>query len=294
MSGPVTVTAETLRDWPLPRPDSEKHRRGVALVVAGSTSTPGAALLAGEAALRVGCGKLKVATVSPVSAQLGVAIPESRVYGFDHGEAGDLATGGAADIAGIARAADATLVGTGFVDPDAAEAFCHELVPQLRGPLVLDALASAYVGRRRADLDLSTQPCVLTFNRSELAHVLETEEEKVEREPETAVSKLVAEVGAVVVLGAEVKVIGTPEGVTYVVPAGPPGLAVSGSGDVQAGLVTGLLARGATPAQAGVWGAWLHRTAGDRLAERVGRLGLLAREVAVEVPALLDDLEAGR
>ena len=58
---------------------------------------------------------------------------------------------------------------------------------------------------------------------------------------------------------------------------------------MQAGLVAGLLARGAEPLQAAVWAAWLHATAGDRLAARVGSTGFLARELPGEVPRLLDE-----
>jgi NAD(P)H-hydrate repair Nnr-like enzyme with NAD(P)H-hydrate dehydratase domain len=59
---------------------------------------------------------------------------------------------------------------------------------------------------------------------------------------------------------------------------------------VQAGVVAGLLARGAEPAQAAVWGAYLHARAGERLASSVGRVGFLARELAPEVPPVLAEL----
>ena len=70
-------------------------------------------------------------------------------------------------------------------------------------------------------------------------------------------------------------------------PKAAPGWARRGSGDVQAGLVTGLLARGADPVQAAVWGAFLHGAAGDRLAQECGHVGFLAREIAGVVPRLL-------
>jgi ADP-dependent NAD(P)H-hydrate dehydratase len=65
------------------------------------------------------------------------------------------------------------------------------------------------------------------------------------------------------------------------------GLAVSGSGDVLAGVVAGLAARGAPAEQAAVWGVALHAHAGERLAERSGPLGYLARDLSAEVPALM-------
>ena len=73
---------------------------------------------------------------------------------------------------------------------------------------------------------------------------------------------------------------------------GHPGLGTSGSGDVLAGAITGLLARGASADQAACWGTFLHAVAGDRLAARVGRLGFLARELVDQLPIVLTETEA--
>jgi ADP-dependent NAD(P)H-hydrate dehydratase len=284
------VTAELLRGWPLPSPAaSEKHSRGVALVVAGSASTPGSARLAAEAALRAGCGKVRIATVASAAAALAVLVPEARVFGFDEAPSGDLSAGAADAIGELAADADVTLVGSGFVDPGAAEALVAAVAPSLTGPVVLDALASAYAGSHRDLADLPG-PCVLTVNPSELAQVLDVDQDEIEADPTDAVSRLAGTSGAVVLLGAETKLVAAPGGPCHRITTGGPGLAIAGSGDVQAGLVAGLLARGAQPAQAAVWGGWLHAAAGDRLAARVGSLGFLTRELAAEVPPLLDEL----
>ena len=73
-----------------------------------------------------------------------------------------------------------------------------------------------------------------------------------------------------------------------------PGLATSGSGDVLAGIVAGLMARGADPAQAAAWAVWVHSRAAVALARRLGPLGYLARELAAEVPGLLRGLTPTR
>ena len=78
-----------------------------------------------------------------------------------------------------------------------------------------------------------------------------------------------------------------PNGRAWTYSGGAPGLGVSGSGDVLAGIVGGLLARGADPLAALLWGVWLHGEAGAALAKKVGPIGFLAREIAAEVPALL-------
>ena len=92
-------------------------------------------------------------------------------------------------------------------------------------------------------------------------------------------------------LDAVVSVLGStaaPDGRLWVDDTGDEGLATSGSGDVLAGAVTGLLARGADPAQAAVWATHLHMTAGRLCEERQGKVGFLAREVMGELPRALD------
>ena len=79
----------------------------------------------------------------------------------------------------------------------------------------------------------------------------------------------------------------TPEGDCWTYDGGSPGLGVSGSGDVLAGIVGGLLARGADPLSALLWSVWLHGEAGARLGRSVGPIGFLARQIADEIPALL-------
>ena len=84
----------------------------------------------------------------------------------------------------------------------------------------------------------------------------------------------------------------TPAGDRWLVPAGHSGLGTSGSGDVLAGALVGLLARGVEPAQAACWATYLHAAAGDRLAARVGSLGFLARELLDQLPLVLTELQA--
>ena len=79
----------------------------------------------------------------------------------------------------------------------------------------------------------------------------------------------------------------TADGDSWTYGGGAPGLGVSGSGDVLAGILGGLLARGAEPLNALLWAVWLHGEAGARLARKVGPIGFLARDIAGEIPALL-------
>lgn len=284
------VTPELLRGWPLPEPGKDKEARGRVLVVGGTASTPGAVLLAGEAVLRAGAGKLQIATAEPVAAALAVAVPEALVAPLPTDADGNIDAAAAEQVLSLAEGCDAVLVGPGFSDVDATIAFLARVLPELSAPVVVDALASAFITRHRDGLAHLGGQAVLTLNPSELALTLGIAEEDAEGDPAAAAVRLARESSAVVLCGGQGKTVASPEGRVWTSESGGPGLGVSGSGDVQAGIVAGLLSRGAEPAQAAVWGGHLHGSAGDALAERVGTVGFLAREVAGCVPGLLEEL----
>jgi len=287
-AAPETVTLATLRAWPVPAPGEGKEERGRILVVGGSRSSPGAARLAGEASLRAGAGKLRIATVEPVTAALGLLLPECGTVPLPETVEGHVDPAASGILVEECGQVDAVLLGPGLTGKDEVVRLVGGVLSETRTPTVVDALASAYLTEQPDGARGLGGACVLTVNTLELAKTAGCAEGEVEHEP-VAVARRVAERSGVVVLhgGAEKHVV-TPEGRAWEVTGGGPGLGVSGSGDVQAGLVAGLLARGADPAQAAVWGAFLHAQAGERLSGRIGQLGFLASELAAEVPALLD------
>lgn len=132
---------------------------------------------------------------------------------------------------------------------------------------------------------------MITPHAGEMAQLLEKSREEIEADPLAAAHAAAELLGAVVVMkGAQSWIVG-PDGTAWLYEGGGVGLATSGSGDVLAGLVAGLLARGADAMRAALWGVHLHGEAGRRLAERDRPLGFLARDLAGEVPAMLRDIE---
>ena len=289
---PVVVTPAVLRDWPLPVGD-DKESRGRTLVVGGSAQTPGAVLLAAEAALRTGAGKLQVATVEETAVPLAIALPEALVRGLPRTPGGDIAAAAADTVVDLAQGCSSVLFGSGAMDTDAVVALLDAVVPRLRAgtTVVLDAMAMAWVGANPDGLRHLHGDVVLTPNIRELALTLDVPTQQVEDDPAGAAHELAGRTGAVVSCGGSRAHIADPEGSVWQDDTGGRGLGVSGSGDVMAGIVTGLAARGATPAQAAVWGTFLHGRSGDRLAAGVGRMGFLAREVLAEVPRVLAEIE---
>ncbi|HYJ76708.1 MAG TPA: NAD(P)H-hydrate dehydratase [Kineosporiaceae bacterium] len=284
------VTPALLRGWPLPPPGEDKGDRGTVLVVGGAARTPGAAMLAGLAALRAGAGRLQLAVAAPVATAVAVAIPEALVLPLPADrESGSVEPEASAAAHDLAVRADVVCAGPGLDDADRSTRLVADLIAALASEgtatrVVLDAYAlGALPGQEKLCAALPA-PLVLTPNASEAGILLE---EDPPSDHGTAALRIAERYTAVVALR---QAIATPEGKLFVGGAGQAGLGTSGSGDVLAGVVAGLLARGATPDQAAVWGAHLHATSGERLAARVGPLGYLARELLEETPRVLTEL----
>ncbi|MDX2357334.1 NAD(P)H-hydrate dehydratase [Dietzia sp. PP-33] len=293
MTGDQTVlTTHRLREWPLPSPGGGKNGRGRVLVVGGSRSTPGAIVLAGEAALRGGAGTLQILTVDSVAGGIALRIPESRVIGLPETGAGEVAPGAAELICELAADCDAVVVGPGIGDTDAAVALLADVIPRLQATLVVDALALAYITEYPDGVAHLDGRAVLSPNPRELARTLGVPEDEIERDTPGHVVELARRTGAVVVSGTATSWIASPDGRVWRDESGIPALGVSGSGDVKAGVVAAMLARGAEPAQAAAWATYAHGRAGERLAVGVGPTGFLARELLSEFPRVLAELSA--
>lgn len=263
------VTEALLREWGLPDPGDSKKSRGDVVVVGGSRSSPGAVLLAGESALRVGAGRVALAVPQSIDAQVGIALPEAGILALP--DDADAPLKGA--LREKVSAADAVLVGPGF--SDAGETRATLLAVAATGPrvVVLDAFALGVL----PEIDRGDLPddIILNPNRDEARILLGREL----ADDVADVCEIARRFDAVVNCYG---VVAQADGRAWRVDEGDGGLGTSGSGDVLAGAIAGFAARGVAPARAAVWGSWAHARAGARLGERIG-LGYLARDLAREL-----------
>lgn len=271
---------------PVPDGSSDKEDRGRILVIGGSAEMPGALLLAGIAALRAGAGKLVLGTVRSVAAGVAIAVPEARVLALSETAEGGLAADATDQLNPVLDRCDTLVVGPGMTEGPATTALVRALLGRDR-PLsvVLDAAAMMDALRLR-DL-IAKHRVILTPHAGELAGLLGEDKDAITEEAEETAVRAAATLGATLVLKGARTWIAEPGGTRWSHAQENPGLATWGSGDVLAGLIGGLLARGATPSAASGWGVWAHAEAGRRLVERVGPIGFLARELLDEVPAAL-------
>ncbi len=285
------VDARLLRRWPLPEVDQRqgKESRGCILAVGGSREVPGAILLSALGALRAGAGKLQIATVSSVAAHVAVAVPEARVIGLRESRKGEIAAAGLSALRTCAEAADSVLLGPGMADAASGVALARSVVrPGVDAPLVLDAAALHVLDHHQP---LSHGAGVIAVpHPGEMASLWGCDKREVTAHPLELARIAAKTLNVIMVLKGDHTFIATPDGRAFENTAGNAGLGTSGSGDTLSGVIAGLLARGAAPDQAAVWGVYLHARAGDLLAQKIAPLGFLARELLDEVPTLLRQL----
>ncbi|WAT15653.1 NAD(P)H-hydrate dehydratase [Xanthomonas fragariae] len=282
-----TLTAAALRTMPLPSPGGDKEQRGRVLIVGGSMRVPGAVLLAGEAALRAGAGKLQIATAASVAAGMALAVPEALVLGLAQNGQGEITHGHRALDAALAGC-DAAVIGPGMASSSTTAALVTRAAEKAVCTLVLDA--GALSRGLRAPIG---RPFVLTPHAGEMAMLAGDDKAAVEAAPDAYALTFAKKMRSVVIVKGPDSFIAGPDGALWVHRGGVSGLGTSGSGDTLAGLIAGFAARGSDALTAALWGVLVHATAGRQLSKRIGTVGFLAREIPLEVPGILDRLSRG-
>ncbi len=308
------ATADTVRDWLPARPkDAHKGTFGRALIVAGSVNYPGAAMLAGISAYRVGVGLVTMAVPAPVQSMIVPQFPEATWIVLPH-EMGVIAEGAHTIVAKELDQSQALLLGPGFGQEESTAAFMNRLLGleggRLRGrmgfihgdekgnapgkiemPCVIDADGLKLLKLIPNWESILPDNSVLTPHPGEMAVLTEQSKEEIQSDRTASAQHWAKEWGHVVVLKGAFTVVAAPDGRTMVLPFATPALARAGTGDVLAGAIVGLRAQGVKAYEAAVLGAYLQGRAGEIAAIHVGATAsVLAGDVAAALPAAIAEL----
>jgi ADP-dependent NAD(P)H-hydrate dehydratase len=289
------IDANYLLANPLPKHDmgGDKHSRGRVLVIAGSVEVPGAALLAGLGAMQAGAGVLQIATCKSNAAHLAMAMPEAMIVGCRETSTGEIDPGNSTRLVDLATEADAVLLGPGLIEESPVAELRSELLGRAAKPVfILDASAFTSIRNEGGIVPTHHRRIIVTPHSGEMAKFLRLDKKEIEADPLTAAQAGAAMLDVVVAMKGPRTYVVPPQGKALCCDHGPIALGTSGSGDVLAGIMAGLAARGATPLLATAWAVYLHAEAGRRWVERNGPLGLLARQIPSEIPSLMQSLTA--
>ncbi len=272
---------------------SHKGIFGTAFVVAGSISYTGAALLAGTAAYRAGAGLVTMAVPEPLHSALAGRLPEAtwvllpHEYGFISESASDVV------LNNLSRATS-ILIGCGLGNKATTKQFVQKLLPSIKIPMVIDADGLRHLSSPLSFLGEGLGlRAILTPHLGEMAVLTGLSKEEIQSNREEVAKKYAKEWNCIVVLKGAFTVIASPDERLTIIPVATPALARAGTGDVLAGLITGLLAQGLHPYDAAIAGAYMHGKAGLLAAEKLGTTAsVLASDVINAVPEIISKLEA--
>jgi len=263
--------------FPRPRLDGHKYARGHAVVVSGDLAHTGAARLAARGALRAGAGLVTLASprdalavnaaaslavmVRPVegAAELAALLADQRLNAVALGPGAGVGEGTRALVRAALDGARAVVL-----DADALTSFADD-------PPALFAMIASHLA-----------PVVLTPHQGEFGRVFKSGSQAAGNDSKLDRARAAAAAcGAVVLLKGPDTVVAAPDGRAAINENAPPWLATAGSGDVLAGIITGLLAQGMPAFEAACAGAWLHGEAGSEAGP-----GLIAEDLSEALPAV--------
>ncbi len=271
------------------RADSHKGTYGRVLIVAGSIGRTGAAVLAAKAALRAGAGLVTVAV--PRSCQPLVAAGGAEFMTLPLAETAEGTVAAEALTQVLAFRADVIAAGPGLGGGAEVAAFVHGLVQRSGVPLVLDADAlNAFIDRADLLVGREDVPIVITPHPGEMARLLGTSVERVQRDRLDVALDFAASHRVHVVLKGHRTIVAEPEGRAGVNMTGNPGMATAGSGDVLTGMIAAWYGQVRDAARAARIAVYLHGAAGDLAQNDRGQTALIAGDIIAQLGDAVQEL----
>lgn len=262
-------------------PWGHKGNFGKLLLLCGSRGYTGAAFFAAMGALRAGAGLVFLGVPESIYGIEAVKLNEPVIFPLpDAG--GRLSADAVPEILTRLPQMDAVLVGPGLGQSEGTLAVVRAVLEKAECPVVVDADGINVLSAHRDLLRGRKLPTILTPHDGEFARLGGV----IGEDRMAAAAALAEELGCTVLLkGHETCITDGTDG--YLNPTGNPGMAVGGSGDVLAGVITALLGAGLPPLEAAACGAWLHGAAGDRCAAELGQYGMLPTDMLSVLPRLM-------
>lgn len=262
-------------------PWGHKGNFGKLLLLCGSRGYTGAAFFAAMGALRSGAGLVFLGVPESIYGIEAVKLNEPVIFPLPD-ESGRLSADAVPKILARLPQMDAVLVGPGLGQSEGTLAVVRAVLEKAECPVVVDADGINVLSAHRDLLRGRKSPTILTPHDGEFARLGGV----IGEDRMSAAAALAEELGCVVLLkGHETCITDGTDG--YLNPTGNPGMAVGGSGDVLAGVITALLGAGLPPLEAAACGAWLHGAAGDRCAAELGQYGMLPTDMLSALPRLM-------
>ena len=255
--------------------NSHKGSFGHVLAVGGISGMGGAICLCGEAALRSGAGRVTLATDPAHAGMINLARPELMVRSVDSGDG----------LLALLEKDFVMAIGPGLGTADWSASLFRTCLDS-NAPLVVDADGLNLLAMQSRQTPVGRDNWILTPHPGEAARLLECSVSEIQQDRIQSATAIARRYGACVVLKGCGTVIADASGRYAICPAGNPGMATAGSGDVLTGVIAALLGQGLSFFDAASIGVLVHALAGDRAAVKSGEMGLIAGDIIESLPSV--------
>ncbi len=266
--------------------DSHKGTYGTLVCVTGSVSMPGAAMLSGEAALRCGCGLVKICAPNQNIPAMASRIPEAVYLPATVDKNGFYEVDNFQKIISSCEDAGALLIGCGIGVTYQTKELVEKLLRKAECPIILDADGINCIINNIDIIGEAKNKVIITPHPAEMARILDCSTFQVQKDRLAACRKILSMFeNVVVVLKGAGTIIATHDKI-YVNDTGNPGMSCGGTGDVLSGMIASFAAQGITPHDAAALGVYMHGRAGDIAAEKYSMHYMLSSDVIKCLPEL--------
>ncbi|MBU0973425.1 MAG: NAD(P)H-hydrate dehydratase, partial [Proteobacteria bacterium] len=275
--------------FPPRNPQSHKGSFGHLLVIAGSPGKTGAAALCANAAMRSGTGLVTLGIARKLNPVIESLVIEPMTLPLPQTPDGFLSREALAPIQILLENKQAMALGPGLGTESSTKALVRDLVQQTQIPLVIDADGLNSLAGHLDILDSRKAPTVLTPHPGEMARLIGKKTAEIQADRLGIGTRFAREHKSVLVLKGAQTLVCCPDGKTFICPAGNPGMAAGGMGDVLTGMIAGFIAQGLPAEAAAMAGVFIHGLCGDFLAGKT-RFGFPASDMIPIIPAILHGL----
>ena len=270
--------------------NSHKGSYGHALILAGSPGMTGAAALSSMAALRSGAGLVTLGIPESLNPILEEKCTEIMTLPLPETTTGSLSPDAISPILNFCRKIDVVAIGPGLSRNPGTGELVRELVRSCPVPLVIDADGLNLIAEDLSVLRCASSGLTLTPHPGEACRLTGLTREELFADREGIARKFARENNLILVLKGAGTLIALPEGPLRINLTGNPGLATGGTGDILTGLIAGFMAQGVVAGSAACLGVYVHGAAGDKVAEKVGEISLIASDLLEAIPVVLKEL----
>lgn len=265
-------------------PWGHKGTFGNVLVISGAPSYCGAPVLASMAALRAGCGYVRLACPTSICNAVAPLAHEVVLLGQPTTAQGTIASTSAHELVSCANQCSFVVIGPGLsLHPD-TQALVRTVVQACTQPLLIDGDGIRAIAGADGLLAQREAPTIVTPHPAEMASLVRTTTAEICADPITHAASAAQSLRANVVLKVAPAIVAHPNGSVSINTSGNDGMATAGSGDVLAGVIAAMFCLGQSPEDAATTGVFVHGLAGDLARDSLGADGMSARDILAHLP----------